>query len=173
VAGVAPGAGAAELAWRFAEWLGCRAVPLPAPAFAGSAGERDALVANPAVAPAVALFGRMDVALVGVGSLASAGRSSLLRVGALPVGAAADLRRRGAVADLVVHVLDARGRLLAPDLAERAVGVSPEDLRRARVIAVAGAPGKGAAVAAALRSGLIDVMITDAPTADAALERRR
>jgi DNA-binding transcriptional regulator LsrR (DeoR family) len=172
VAGVTPGASAAELTWRFAERLACRAVPLPAPAFAGDAEERDALVANPAVAPATDLFGRVDTALVGIGSLAPGGRSALLRSCVLPAGAAAALRRRGGVADLVVHVLDGRGRPVAPDLAERAVAISMQELRRARVIAVAGAPGKGAAVAAALASGVVDVLVTDAPTADGALAER-
>jgi DNA-binding transcriptional regulator LsrR (DeoR family) len=174
VAGVEPGAGPYELVWRFAERLGGRPYPLPAPAVTSRPQARRDLLANAAVGPTVAMFDRVSLALVGIGALGGDGRSSLLTSGALSAAALADLRRRGAVGDLVVHVFDADGRTLESDLADRAIALPLEALRRVpRVMAVAGGPGKAEAIAGALRTGLIDVLVTDEANAALALERAR
>jgi len=53
--------------------------------------------------------------------------------------------------------------------AERSIALSVAQLRRTRVVAVAGGRRKRAAVAGALRSGLVDTLVTDATCARAAL----
>jgi DNA-binding transcriptional regulator LsrR (DeoR family) len=75
----------------------------------------------------------------------------------------------GAAGDLLVHVFDADGGLIETPLTERAIQLSVEQLRRARVLAVAGGPGKARAIRGALRTGLIDVVVTDEANAEAAL----
>src|SRR5712691_4003627 len=66
VPGLEPGTGPVELALRFADRLGGRAVPLPAPALASRAA-RDELMANEALRPALELFPRVSTVLVGIG----------------------------------------------------------------------------------------------------------
>jgi DNA-binding transcriptional regulator LsrR (DeoR family) len=151
VPGLEPGAGPVELTLRFADRLGGHGIPLPAPVLA-SAAAREELLANDAVRPAVELFPHVAVALVGIGP-----RSAGLH---LP---------REAVGHLLVHAFSADGAVLESEFAERAISIGSDDLRRARVIAVAGGAGKEAAVAGALRTGLIDVIVTDAGCAEAAL----
>src|SRR5262245_45580005 len=171
VAGVEPGAGSSELAWRFAERLGGRLYPLPAPAVTSRPGAREDLLANAAVGPTVAMFDRVTVALVGVGAWTGDGRSSLLDSGVLAARALAAVRRRGAVGDLIVHVFDAEGRLLDTDLADRAVALPIDALRRVpRVVAVAGGEGKAGAIAGAVRTGLVHVLVTDEANAERILE---
>ena len=52
----------------------------------------------------------------------------------------------------------------------RTLAISVEDLRAAkRVIAVAAGAPKAAPILGALRTGLVDVLITDRPTAEAVL----
>ena len=165
VAGVESGEGPLELAWQFAERLGGRFYPLPVPALVASSAARDEMLANDAVAPTVAMFDRVTFALVGIGSLEGDGRSALLSTGSL--------RREdvpiGAVGDLLVHVFDAEGRLLDGPLAGRVIQLSAEQLGRARVLAVAGGPGKERAIRGALRTGLVDVLVTDEANAEGAL----
>jgi len=165
VAGVESGEGPHELAWQLAERLGGLFYPLPVPALVATSAARDEMLRNAAVAPTVAMFDRVTLALVGIGSLEGDGRSALLTSGALG-------RRdvpTGAVGDILFHVFDAEGRLLETPLSERAVQLTAGQLRRARVLAVAGGPGKAAAIRGALRTGLVDVLVTDEENAEAAL----
>jgi len=167
IAGAGSGAGPAELAWQLAERIGGQFYPLPVPAVVVSDAAREEMLGNGAVAPTVAMFDRVTVALVGIGSLA--GRSSLLSTGSVSSEALPALRAAGAVGDLVVHFFDADGRIVDSALSRHAIQLPLERLRAARVIAIAGGPGKEEAIRGALRSGLVDVLVTDARSAEAAL----
>ena len=130
--GLRAGTGPTELAARFAERTRGRFYPLPAPALA-SRRARDELLAHAAVRPAVEMFDRVTVALVGIGVRPGGGH-------------------------LLVHVFGEDGRLGKPELA---VAMSAEQLRRARTIAVAGGAAKRTAVHGALQTGLLTGMVTD------------
>lgn len=175
ICGAAPaepaGSGASEIAWDLARRLGGAFHPLPAPALLTSAAARDAVLGHEPVATTAALFARVTVALVGIGALTGAGRSALRAPGVLDERELAALRAAGAVGDLLVHPFDDGGTFLDAGLAERAVAIGLDDLGRTRVVAVAGGPGKELAVAAALRTGLLDVLVTDERCARTALER--
>lgn len=149
IAGLEQGTGPAELALRFAERLGARLHALPAPALPGPAA-RAALLRDPAIAPTVAEFDRLDLALMGVGRGESFPRA--------PAGAAAHL---------LTQVVDDDGAPLAAPGA--AIALSREQLERTRVLAVAGGAEKSRAVRAALRTGLVDVLVCDRAAAAEAL----
>lgn len=71
------------------------------------------------------------------------------------------LRTRGAVVELLAEFFDVQGRALCTDIQPR-VGTRHRDLASAgTVLAVAGGEGKALALLGALRSGLIDVLVTD------------
>lgn len=140
VPGVDPGTSPAEVAMRFADKLSGRLVALPAPALTSPGARRD-LMDNDAVRPAVELFDRVTTALVGVGV-------------------------RGGGGHVLTHVFDEEGRFEA-DLP--ALALSRDRLRHARVVAVAGGAEKARAILGALRTGLLDVLVTDAAGAREAL----
>lgn len=169
VAGLAPGSGADEATTLLAARLGGIAMRLPAPALSGDRTVRDALLANPAVRPTVELFDAVTTVLTGIGSLTSPGRSALVRSGFLDPATLAGLRGSGVVGDLLLYPFDATGRFLEPGLEERTIALPLTIVRRARVIAIAGGRGKEQAVAAALRTGVIDLLVTDARCANACL----
>jgi len=102
----------------------------------------DARALRRAVRATTSLFDEVSLALVGIGT------------------------RAGAAGHLLVHVFDERGRLVA---AERAIALSVRQLRRTRVMAAAGGAAKREAVLGALRTGLVDVVVTDAACARHAL----
>lgn len=163
-----------ELARSLADRLGARHHPLHAPAFVDDPVVKRALVLEPDLAATVAAFDRLTIAIVGIGAMPADGEegdSSLIRSGALAEDQVARLRGLGAVGDLVVHTFDSSGRFIAPDLAERAVAISTEQLRQVRrVVAVAAGTPKAAAIRGALASEIVRVLITDAPTAEAVLD---
>jgi DNA-binding transcriptional regulator LsrR (DeoR family) len=134
---------------------------------------RDALLGEPEIAAVVDAYASVTTAIVGIGAWGAHGEvagSSLLASGALGADERSDLRRRGAVGELVVHPFDAAGRFIAPDLAERAVAISVDRLRAVRrVIAVAAGAPKAHAIRAALSTGVIDMLVTDAAAAGAVI----
>jgi DNA-binding transcriptional regulator LsrR (DeoR family) len=139
VPGLPGGNGPSEVALVLAERLGGPAHLLPAPALTPA---RRQLLADPAVRPTVAKFATVTIALVGIGATRGGGH-------------------------LLVHRFDCDGNLRAPEMP--AIAISLEHLRAARVIAVAGGTRKQDAVRGALRSGLLDVLVTDARCAAHAL----
>jgi DNA-binding transcriptional regulator LsrR (DeoR family) len=156
-----------------AERLGARLHRIHAPAFVESADLRAAIVRQAEVAATVERFAAIDVAVVGIGAFGTtdtAASSSLLRSGALSEGEADRLKRAGAVGDLLVHPFTADGEFVAPDLAERAIAISIDQLRQVpSVVAVAFGPAKIGAIRGALRTGVVGVLVTDAPTAEGLL----
>ncbi len=139
VAGLSGGSGPSEVSLLLAERLGGRAHLLPAPALTTVRSE---LVADPAVKPTLERFRRVTTALVGIGARPDGGH-------------------------VLVYEFDRDGRLLVPEL--QAIAISLAQLRSARVIAAAGGPQKREAVRGALRTGLLDVLVTDQACARHAL----
>jgi DNA-binding transcriptional regulator LsrR (DeoR family) len=158
---------AARLLTLLADAMGARPVALPAPGALASRAARDALIADPALAPVVALWSEASAALVGIGSIAP---SPLLRESGNAWGLEdqAELSGRGAVGDICQRFIDAAGSPVASDLDERVVGIDLETFRRIpRRVAVAGGETKVAAIRAALRGGWINVLVTNLSSAQA------
>ena len=159
-----------DVARVLAERLGGRHHRIHAPAFVESADLRAALVRQPDVADAVGRFDGLSVAVLGVGAFGTAGAtvasSSLLRSGSLGADDIRRLAALGAVGDLLVHPFTADGRFVAPELAERAIAISIDQLRQVpHVVAVAAGQAKVEAIGGALRSGVVGAFVTDRDTA--------
>ena len=72
---------------------------------------------------------------------------------------------------IALRHFDHGGRMLGPRVDGQVVGISVQQLRRARhVVALAHGPARAAAIAAALRTGLLHALITDELTARAIAE---
>ncbi|HZC33649.1 MAG TPA: sugar-binding domain-containing protein [Candidatus Bathyarchaeia archaeon] len=154
--------------------LGGRPHRIHAPAFVETAELRAALVREPELAATIARFDDLAIALLGIGAFPSpamasprnVASSSLLRSGSLSSADVARLGALGAVGDLLVHPFDAGGRFVARDIAERAVAIDVERLRRVpRVVAVAAGRAKVRAIRGALATQVIRILVTDAATA--------
>lgn len=170
IAGLTSGQGPAEVAWQLAEKLRGQYYALPVPAVVGSASLREDILENEAVKPTVAMFERVSLALVGIGSLVGEGRSSLLTSGYLRPDDMPELREQQAVGDLLVYLFDADGRFVSMDIATRSISLDLEHLRSAaRVFAVAGGAGKEQAILGALRTGAVNFLTTDETNAAFAL----
>lgn len=175
------GTAAGDLTRAFAQRVGGRAHVLHAPTFVESPSLRAALADEPEIAAAINLFDELSLALVGIGSLTSTAavsdlddpagvdldlNSSLVRSGALKAPDIGRLVAAGAVGDLLVHGFDTTGRFVVPELGARAMAIGVEQLRRVpSVIAVAAGEAKAPAISAALRTGVIRILVTDAEAA--------
>jgi DNA-binding transcriptional regulator LsrR (DeoR family) len=159
------GVNGAELTRRLAERCGARPRIIQAPGIVASREVRAALLADPQVAEAIDLGTRADLAIVGIGvperTPALLGPGALLQRGELDA-----LLDQGAVGDIAFRHFDADGRYLETDLDERVVGLGARALAAIpKRIGVAGGPEKTAAIGAALKGRLVDVLVTDEDTA--------
>ncbi len=153
-----------------ADRLGATAHFLPAPMIVESAAVHDALCRDPHFRETLDLSARTDIALVGIGE-ADPEHSGLCRAGYLEPWVMERLRAQGAVGDVMVEFYDLDGRVLETDISPRVMGMRHEALRDARtVVAAAGGEAKVAAILGALRSGIVDVLVTDDLTARQVLE---
>jgi len=81
------------------------------------------------------------------------------------------LKEHGAVGDVCCHFLDAEGNPCLPELSERIVGLTLEQLRAIpKTIGIATGAEKAPGVAAVLRGSYVDVLITDQELAEGLLE---
>ncbi|GAA4126550.1 sugar-binding transcriptional regulator [Actinomadura keratinilytica] len=161
---------ATRLTSRLAELTGARPVFAPCAALVHSRELRDLLSKEPDVAEVMQSWGRLTLALVGIGTLEP---SPLLRRSgnAITPEDKRQLEELGAVGDVCTRYFDAEGRPVNADFDDRIIGIEPDQLRAVdRRIGVAGGEAKVAAIRGAARGAWINILITDADTAKALLK---
>ncbi|MFV0428769.1 MAG: sugar-binding transcriptional regulator [Arachnia sp.] len=142
---------------------GGRQHPIYAPLFVASPHTASALRQEPAIASTLRRFDTVTKAFVAVGSWDPP--ESQVFDKAAAQGILGELQQQGVQADVCATLLAADGRVL-PGVADRAISISERQLRVIpEVIAVAGGARKAAAIKAALTSGIVDSLITDAAAA--------
>jgi deoxyribonucleoside regulator len=150
-----------ELARRLAGLLGGRCRYLNAPLVVDDEEVAAALLRQRSARETLAAAANADIAVVGIGALVPE-VSSLLRAGHLTRRGIMELRRLGAVGDACGHLFTIDGRLVDAEFARRIVTIDAEALRRiSRVVGVAVDVVKTEAILGALRSGLVNVLVTD------------
>jgi DNA-binding transcriptional regulator LsrR (DeoR family) len=157
----------AELARWLAQKLNADYHYIAAPLLVESEVVAQALMRERSVAEALALAARVELAIIGIGTVDSA-QSSLLRAGYITDEELRQLLELGAVGDIMARQLDAQGQILDVAVNKRVIGL--HDIARLRempvVMGVAGGVAKAAAILAALRGRYVNVLVTDRDTAD-------
>jgi DNA-binding transcriptional regulator LsrR (DeoR family) len=161
---------AAELVRRLAQLLGASPILFPTPGVVATAEVRDVLHEDPHVQAALGHFDTLDTVYVGIGAI---GTNPVLNDGSsLPADTHAALVAAGAVGDIALRFFDASGAPVRTSLDDRILGITAEQLHKVpRVVAVAGGPEKVEAILAALKSKMVDVLITDRDTAEELVRR--
>jgi DNA-binding transcriptional regulator LsrR (DeoR family) len=160
------------LAQQLAGLVGASPVLLQAPGVVGSAEAKAVLVQDPAVKQAAQLFAKLDLALVGIGSLEPS--PLLARSGNIfSERERRQLRRLGAVGDICFQFIDEKGKLLMSPLMDRVIGIDLATLKASpRVVGIAGGQSKIPSIRASLHGKWINVLITDRRTAESLVHAR-
>lgn len=121
---------------------------------------------------APALWETLNCAVFGIGRIARGNPHALLLHPHLVTDSEAEeLLTSDAVCELLGHCFDTNGAEIRISVSERLASIPTEALRAVpRRIALAGGAEKSTAVLAALRSGLVTELVTDAPCAEGMLE---
>lgn len=125
----------------------------------------DQFVGNSIVAMTIESFNRLNLAVVGVGTIDS--DNPLMRVGFLSESEVARLASQGCVGDICGHFFNEEGQECDPALARRILGIRLEQLARTpKVCAVAAGERKVNAIIGACRAGIPKTLVTDMVTAE-------
>lgn len=161
ISATSPDVDGPEIARRLAMAFGAQCYYLHAPLLVNTPEVRDALLQERNVRATFEKIALMDVAVVGVGAVHGS-TSGLFRAGYLSESELTSIREQGAVGDVCGWYFDLEGRIANLDLHSRLISPQPQMLRRVPLsIGVAAGARKAAALLGALRSGLVNVPITD------------
>ena len=134
-----------EVIDHLAQRTGAQAFVMPVPFMANTAADRSVLLEQRAVAEAFALADECDLMLVGIG--ATDGGASLVSGGMIEPADMSEIRRLGAVGELLGHFFDIDGRPIETELSRRIVTLPVDRLQIRRIVAVAGGATKVDAIA--------------------------
>lgn len=161
------------LTYELAKKLNCPSYLLPSQNAVSAVGDvsyKQQQLAISEVSDVIDMFPKVDVALVGIGTLEP---STLLRWSGLHYNSdiLQLLAKKGAVGDICLHYYDQYGIPVLAENEDPMIGMNLELIQKCRrVIALAGGEAKVNAIKGALRGRYIDVLITDYKTAQNLLE---
>jgi DNA-binding transcriptional regulator LsrR (DeoR family) len=158
-----------EICRRLAEAFCGTAEMLYAPAYAETPEVRDAFMRHDAVRDGLERARMANVALIGIGNARD--NSAVVKMGCFSVTEMRRLRDRGAVGDILGSFFDVNGRAIVDGIGDRVVAVGRADLETIKcVVAICSERDKGDAILGALRSGMVNVLVTNLSTARTVLD---
>ena len=159
-----------ELVRRMAERIGAEFRLLQAPGILDSEATKKALLADSGVISTTDQWRRLDLAILGIsgGPGAKPGYGTVMD--RLDDAGRERLARNGVVGDVAGYLVRVDGSLIEDEWTRRSIAIPVELLRRTPVVvAIAAGSNKVEGIIGCARSGLLHTLVTDVPTAEAAL----
>jgi len=153
-----------DVVMRMAEHINAKHYPMPLPVLPSSKEEKELLQAQHHIASNLKLAAQADVTFVGVGNLGS--NSPLHLDGFITEEELVELQKKGAVGELISWVFDKNGNLLDCAVNQRVASAPLKANSDKAVYAIAAGEEKVYSILGALRSKLINGLITNEYTAE-------
>ena len=160
-----------EVVYALADRTGSSAHLISVPLYADNADDRHVLIRQSSVRRAFAAADQASLCLLGIGSVADK-EGTDLRMEAIGAEDLAEVRRAGAVGELLGFYYDAEGQRVQASLHDRVIALDPDQLRGRQAVAVAGGEPKVDAILAIQRTRVLSGLITTDGTARKLLARR-
>jgi DNA-binding transcriptional regulator LsrR (DeoR family) len=154
---------------RLADRTKARHYPMPLPFLMSSERVRDQMLRLDPIAKVRAVAAKADLRLVGIGQMDQG--AQVYVDGFVSREELFEMRRRGAVGELVGWAFDAGGRIIEGGTNSRLTSIALQVPARGLTIGAAVGPAKVAAITAALKGRLLNGLVTDEATAGAILKR--
>ena len=166
---IAPDGSAAyyNVIFTMADTIKARSFPMPLPVIASSPAEREMLLKQPMIQPALTLAAKADVTFVGIGDLGP--KAPLYEDGFITEAELRALQKAGAVGEIVGWAFDRDGRLIEGITNDRVSSAPLPSRERSLVVAIAMGDRKLLGILAAVTRRLVNGLITDERTATALL----
>jgi deoxyribonucleoside regulator len=148
--------------------LHCEYNLMPCPALVSSEELRDMLLREPLIEEILHLWDSIDIAVFSLGGEVETGSYPQLRKNEEYLPSA---KRHGAVGDILGRFLDASGKVLDIDVNKRMVSIPLEKLAQVPLrLGIGGGNSKIRVLRAALKAGLINVLVSDSTTCETILK---
>ncbi|PQN73689.1 transcriptional regulator LsrR, partial [Shigella flexneri] len=149
----------------------CSVNIIPAPLRASSADIARTLKNENCVKDVLLAAQAADVAIVGIGAVSQQDDATIIRSGYISQGEQLMIGRKGAVGDILGYFFDAKGDVVTDiKIHNELIGLPLSALKTIPVrVGVAGGENKAEAIAAAMKGGYINALVTDQDTAAAIL----
>ena len=150
--------------------LGSTSIVIPAPWVMGSARACDMVMKEQSVSEALEMAENVDLALVGLGGMDS-GATILPEHYLITPNEVEELKSACAVGEICGKFINSNGEVVAAAFNQRTVSIEVTKLSQINtVIGVAGGRAKASVILAAIRGGLINVLVTDSDAVESMLE---
>ena len=161
------------IAQEFAERFGGKCVQLFSPALFSKRALLEEFLKEKTILKVTNLFRKLDVLVMGIGAVDDE-YSTVLKTGYVDSRSLENFRDRGAVGDIILRYFDADGNTKPFDeFNSRVAGINLSLLKKIQCrVGVAGGEHKVQAVAGAINSGYLTVLITDIDCAQGLLNMR-
>jgi len=164
---------AIELTRRVAKAFGAKSYQLYAPAVVDSIETKNVLMSESNIKKTIEMFSKINIAIVGVGSVVPEPSTMLYRDGFIRKEDFENISKCGAVGDINSYFYDKNGNRCKTELERRTIGIDLDHLRRVRyVMAVCGGKSKADAIYGALKGKIINIIVTDNETAEVILKKQ-
>jgi DNA-binding transcriptional regulator LsrR (DeoR family) len=158
-----------EIVSFFAKKLNATYLSLNSPQFLDSKEACTSFLSQRQISDTLNIAYQADFILTGIGTIDTDRKfSSLFRSGVISEQEVVEIKKRGGICNLCGRILDENGNYLDIDINHRAMAIDLKKLsnKNRKIVGIAAGKEKTDAVKAALKSGLVDVLIADQAAID-------
>lgn len=157
------------LATKVGNLLHCASYNLSAPMYVDGEKEKELIEGIDEISKVLHMAETADMALIGIGSMQK--DSSIIKAGIRTEEEYKELIQKGAVGEIVGRIYDKNGQTVDKDLQRKMIGISLDKIAKIPVrVGISYGKDKIEAIKGAIASGLVNVLVTDVPTAELLLK---
>ena len=157
------------LATKVGNLLHCASYNLSAPMYVDGEKEKKLIEGIDEISKVLHMAETADMALIGIGSMQK--DSSIIKAGIRTEEEYKELMQKGAVGEIVGRIYDKNGQTVDEDLQRKMIGISLEKIAKIPVrVGISYGKDKVEAIKGAIAGGLVNVLVTDVPTAELLLK---
>ena len=157
------------LATKVGNLLHCASYNLSAPMYVDGEKEKELIEGIDEISKVLHMAETADMALIGIGSMQK--DSSIIKAGIRTEEEYKELIQKGAVGEIVGRIYDKNGQTVDEDLQRKMIGISLDKIAKIPVrVGISYGKDKVEAIKGAIAGGLVNVLVTDVPTAELLLK---
>lgn len=157
------------LATKVGNLLHCASYNLSAPMYVDGEKEKELIEGIDEISKVLHMAETADMALIGIGSMQK--DSSIIKAGIRTEEEYKELMQKGAVGEIVGRIYDKNGQTVDEDLQRKMIGISLDKIAKIPVrVGISYGKDKIEAIKGAIAGGLVNVLVTDVPTAELLLK---
>ena len=157
------------LATKVGNLLHCASYNLSAPMYVDGSKEKEMIEGIEEISKVLQMAENADIALIGIGSMQK--DSSIPQAGIRTEEEYKELIQKGAVGEIVGRIYDKEGQVVDEDLRRKMIGISTQQIKKIPVrVGISYGKDKVEAIKGAIKGEMINVLVTDATTAEKLME---